>query len=44
VYAILGWLRLPAAAVLCGLVAVVPAIMFELGYELLHGHHRWNAQ
>lgn len=43
-YAILAWLRLPAIAFLCGLVAVVPAIVLELGYELVHGHHRSNAQ
>jgi hypothetical protein len=42
-YAILEWLRLPAISVLCGLVAVVPAIAIELGYELMHGHHRWTA-
>jgi hypothetical protein len=42
-YAILAWLRLPAISVLCGLVAVVPAIVLELGYELIHGHHRWTA-
>jgi hypothetical protein len=42
-YAILVWLRLPAIAFLCGLVAVVPAIVFELVYELVHGQHRWNA-
>jgi hypothetical protein len=41
-YAILAWLRLPAIAFLCGLVAVVPAIVLELGYELAHGMHRWN--
>jgi len=34
---------LPVVAVLCGLAAVVPAIVLELVYELLHGHHRWNA-
>jgi ATP synthase I chain len=44
VYVILALLRLPAAAVLCGLAVVVPAIMIELGYELIHGGHRWNAQ
>jgi len=43
-YAMLVWLHLPAIAVLCGLVAVVPAILLEVGYELAHGHHRWNAQ
>ena len=40
---ILAWLRLPAIAFLCGLVAVVPAILIELGYELAHGEHRWRA-
>lgn len=37
VYAILVWLRLPAVAVLCGLTAVVPAILFGAGYEALRG-------
>jgi hypothetical protein len=41
-YVILAWLRLPAVAFLCGLVAVVPAILLELGYELARGEHRWN--
>jgi len=39
-YVILAWLRLPVIAFLCGLVAVVPAIVLELVYELAHGHHR----
>jgi hypothetical protein len=43
-YVILAWLRLPAIAFLCGLVAVVPAVVLELGYELVHGQHRWNTQ
>ena len=38
VYAILVGLRLPAAAVVCGLAAVLPAILCELGYEALRGH------
>jgi hypothetical protein len=42
-YVILAWLRLPAIAFLCGLVAVVPAILIELGYELARGEHHWNA-
>ena len=42
-YAILAWLRLPVIAFLCGAVAVVPAIVIELLYELAHGGHRWNA-
>lgn len=42
-YVILAWLRLPAIAFLCGLVAVVPAILLELAYEVKHGQHRWNA-
>jgi hypothetical protein len=42
VYVILAWLRLPAIAVICGLAAVVPAILLELGYEVMSGHHRWN--
>ena len=41
-YVILAWLRLPAIAFLCGLVAVVPAIVIELGYELARGEHRWK--
>jgi hypothetical protein len=41
-YVILAWLRLPAIAFLCGLVAVVPAILIELGYELARGEHRWK--
>jgi hypothetical protein len=43
-YVILAWLRLPVMAVISGLVAVVPAIVLELGYEVMHGHHRWRAQ
>jgi hypothetical protein len=42
-YVILAWLRLPAIAFLCGLVAVVPAILIELGYELARGEHHWNS-
>jgi hypothetical protein len=42
-YVILAWLRLPVIAFLCGAVAVIPAIVFELFYELAHGHHRWKA-
>ena len=38
VYAILVWLRLPAVAVVCGLTAVFPAILFGAGYEALRGH------
>ena len=40
VYAILVWLRLPAFAVVIGLAAVLPAIIFELGYELVREHSR----
>jgi len=43
-YVILAWLRLPAIAFLCGLVAVIPAIVFELAYELIRGKHRLNTQ
>jgi ATP synthase I chain len=43
VYAILAWLKLPPVAVLCGLGVVVPAIVFELGYEITRGHHRWTS-
>lgn len=43
VYAILAWLKLPAVAVLCGLGVVLPALIFELAYEVARGHHRWNA-
>lgn len=42
-YVILAWLRLPAIAFLCGAVAVVPAIIFELAYEVARGQHRWRA-
>ena len=42
VYVILARLKLPAAPVICGLAAVVPAILLELAYELMSGHHRWN--
>ena len=42
-YVILAWLRLPVIAFLCGAVAVVPAIVVELFYELAHGNHRWKA-
>lgn len=42
-YVILVWLRLPVIAFLCGAVAVVPAVVAELFYELAHGHHRWKA-
>lgn len=41
-YAILVWLRLPAISFVCGLTAVVPAILLELGYELVTGLHRWT--
>jgi hypothetical protein len=41
-YVILAWLRLPAIAFLCGVVAVVPAILVELVYEVARGGHRWN--
>ena len=41
-YVILVWLRLPVIAFLCGAVAVVPAIIVELFYEVIHGHHRWK--
>jgi len=43
-YVILSRLRLPAIPVVCGLAAVVPAILVELAYELATGHHRWNEQ
>jgi hypothetical protein len=44
VYVILTRLKLPAVPVICGLAAVVPAILLELAYELMSGHHRWNEQ
>ena len=44
VYVILTRLKLPAVPVICGLAAVVPAILVELAYELMSGHHRWNEQ
>ncbi|HKS82178.1 MAG TPA: ATP synthase subunit I [Candidatus Acidoferrales bacterium] len=43
-YAILIWLKLPIVPVICGLSAVVPAILLELGYELVRGQHRWTGQ
>jgi hypothetical protein len=43
VYAILTWLHLPAPAVVSGLTAVVPAILFELGFEWMRGPDRRNA-
>jgi hypothetical protein len=43
VYVILARIHLPVVAVLCGLTAVLPAILIELGYEIMHGRHRWNA-
>ena len=42
VYAILVWLRLPPIATLCGLVAIFPAVVLELFYEMWRGQHRWN--
>jgi ATP synthase I chain len=44
VYVILLWLHLPVVAVFCGLTAVFPAILVELGYEMVHGRHRCDAQ
>jgi len=44
VYATLTWLHLPVVAMFCGLTAVLPAILMELGYEMMHGQHRWNAR
>lgn len=41
-YVILAWLRLPVIAFLCGAVAVIPAIVVELFYELAHEHHHWK--
>ncbi|HXO87445.1 MAG TPA: ATP synthase subunit I [Candidatus Acidoferrales bacterium] len=41
-YVILAWLRLPAIAFLCGLVAVIPAVVLELVYEVARGENRWN--
>ena len=43
-YVILSRFRLPPVPVVCGLAAVVPAILAELAYELMSGHHRWNEQ
>jgi hypothetical protein len=42
-YVILAWLRLPVVAFLCGVVAVVPAVIVELLYEIVHGQRRWKA-
>ena len=39
-YAILVWLHLPAIALLGGLTAVLPAILIELGYEMILGRRR----
>lgn len=44
VYVILVRFRLPAIATLCGLVAVFPAVLLELFYEIWRDHHRWNEQ
>ena len=44
VYGILVWIRLPAGAFLSGFAVVAPAIVLELGYELIHGYYRWNAR
>jgi hypothetical protein len=44
VYVILVRLRLPVLATLCGLVAVFPAVVVELIYELWRGHQRWTEQ
>jgi hypothetical protein len=44
VYVILVRFRLPAIATLCGLVAVFPAVVLELFYEIWRGHHRWTEQ
>lgn len=41
-YVILTWLRLPAVAFLCGLVAVIPAVVLEFVYEFATGENRWN--
>ncbi len=40
---ILFWLHLPAIPLLCGLAAIFPAVLLELGYELAHGHGRTDA-
>lgn len=40
---ILFWLHLPAIPLLCGLAAVFPAVLIELGYELAHGQGRPDA-
>lgn len=42
VYGILAWLKLPAVALLCGLGAVVPAILVELAWEVAAGEHRFT--
>ena len=41
-YVMLAKLHWPAAAVLIGVAAVVPAILVELGYELAVGLHHSN--
>jgi hypothetical protein len=42
VYVILTWLKLPGVALICGLGAVVPAILAELAYEFMSGQHRFT--
>ncbi|MGH9726448.1 MAG: hypothetical protein ACRD41_15405 [Candidatus Acidiferrales bacterium] len=42
--AILFWLHLPAIPLLCGLAAIFPAVLLELGYEMARGQHRPDAQ
>jgi hypothetical protein len=43
-YVILSKLHFPVIPVFCGLTAVFPAILIELGYEVMHGQHRWKVQ
>lgn len=40
---ILFWLHLPAIPLLCGLAAIFPAVLLELGYELARGQDRSDA-
>ena len=44
VYVILRRLHLPIVPLFCGVTAVFPAILIELGYEVIHGQHRCDAQ
>ncbi|MGH9705601.1 MAG: hypothetical protein ACRD5R_02480, partial [Candidatus Acidiferrales bacterium] len=42
--AILFWQHRPAIPLLCGLAAIFPVVLLELGYELALGQHRPDTQ